>query len=81
MEKDLDNFPGPKGSNILSNLKLVVHKLAGSAGMYGFPMISETALHLEKILDSTLKSITPIDEKLKTQILSHFNSVRRELLI
>lgn len=47
-------FANDGGQAVVLELKTLSHELAGTAGMFGFPDITEAALTLEKAVDTVL---------------------------
>jgi chemotaxis protein histidine kinase CheA len=69
----------PTNREALSNLSLHVHRLAGSAGPYGLPLLGEVARSVDKVVtplassgeivpSATLKALCPLMAKLRQRL-------------
>ncbi len=75
LSNELSRFMAmPESGADVQALKLLTHNISGSAGAYGFPRLSETAIRLERIIDR-------YDRQRQPEIRRQLNVACRNLIV
>ena len=61
---------------LLSELRLQVHKIAGSAATFNLPTLTTTAKEMETLIDTVLESGGIIDDKISKQFVDYLKKIR-----
>lgn len=64
----------------LSELLGLVHKIAGSGGVFGFSRVSEVAQKIEFLLQKKIRSKKPINEKEKKTIEAYLEELYNAII-
>jgi HPt (histidine-containing phosphotransfer) domain-containing protein len=65
---------------VLEELRVHVHKIAGSAGLYGFPAASKTAGHMEVLLVSLIEAAKPVEASVRADLLAGIRQIRQDMV-
>jgi CheY-like chemotaxis protein/HPt (histidine-containing phosphotransfer) domain-containing protein len=77
IEKTIDTLSAdPASRGTLENLRTYVHRIHGSAGTYGYTLVSYTAGRWEEELDSILKNTIPSTQETIKRFKNNFDKIK-----